>query len=134
MYGDQRIATIIAIVGMNASNSYAHGVQGAGQYFVNHANLASYYNELAANTNTLFLTVPEGRRFILTGIIRRSVDNAGLKIKENDAVKTHLVLPADASWHFNFATGIPFESGTSVYVQTERVDYVTLIGYFADLP
>lgn len=133
------IATIIALVGMTSSNSYAHGVQGAGQYFVNHSDLASYYNEVPANTNTHFFTVPVGRRFVLTACLAVGLSKHTVSIKENGAVKARMRIYVDAQavapFTADFATGIPFEAESSVSVESaSSTDYVTLIGYFADLP
>ena len=135
------IGASIALMGMSASPSLAHGVDGAGRFLVNHADLASYYNEVPANTNILFLTVPVGRRFILTALIcsgSTSYDTT-IWIKEEETVKTRLLIRSQQSRDSpvvtpDFATGIPFEPGSSVHVESTRVDRVTLIGYYADLP
>ena len=128
---------LIALMGMSASPSFAHGVDGAGRFFVNHADLASYYNEVPGNTNTLFLTVPVGRRFILTGVLNQNAD--WIRITENGTLKASLGNTAGfypQLVNTSFATGIPFESETSVYVNNivSGDNHITLIGYFADLP
>ena len=133
------IGALIALMGMSARTALAHGVQGAGQFFVNHADLASFYKEVPKDQNTHFLTIPAGQRFVLTTCVVGSVSSGHyIYVKENDLVKTALHVGYQIEMQVvptaDFGTGIPFEPGTSVYVESTGTERVTLIGYYADLP
>jgi hypothetical protein len=76
----------------------------------------------------IVMTVPDGRKFILTDIVSSNVDT--YDILEDEEIKTKVNLNHDSGYSIHFKSGIPFSSNSDIVIfinNTNRA--ITISGY-----